>query len=88
MLFIYCIIKSLFSWGRWTTYQQKLFGSNVSGTELEEMARSVMMYCLKYYNGDDKIKVSALHATAASQQHVKIIIETQYFADEFITRLD
>ena len=33
------------------------FNSSVSPQELEEMARTVLMFCLKYYNGDEKIKV-------------------------------
>ncbi|XP_076818794.1 uncharacterized protein LOC143464735 isoform X2 [Clavelina lepadiformis] len=46
-----------FGWGRWSTIQQRgRFGGVISEEELEEMARIVLMYCLKYYNGDDKIK--------------------------------
>jgi len=33
------------------------FGGVISIGELEDLARAVLMYCLKYYNGDEKIKV-------------------------------
>ena len=59
----YALINSQFyySWGRWATFQQRgRFNAMISINELEEMSRAVLMYSLKYYAGDEKIKVRVI----------------------------
>nr|XP_018669889.1 chromodomain-helicase-DNA-binding protein 7 isoform X2 [Ciona intestinalis] len=46
-----------YGWGRWSAIQTRgRFSGMISHEELEELSRIVLMYCLKYYNGDEKIK--------------------------------
>uniref|UniRef100_T1J482 DNA helicase n=1 Tax=Strigamia maritima TaxID=126957 RepID=T1J482_STRMM len=46
-----------FGWGRWTEiFTHGKFKRKLTESDVEEISRAVLMYCLKYYKGDDKIK--------------------------------